>query len=73
MEVEYGRQQANANITTVTLPSHQYQHISQIHEVPTIAWLIVFLYYQPHTHMFGIDHRMSKFSKLRIAYKVNTY
>jgi len=42
----------NANITSVTLPSHQQQHITQSHEVPTIARRIVFLYYQVHTHIW---------------------
>jgi hypothetical protein len=69
-EVEYGRQQAKCNITLVTLPSHQNQHIPQIHEVPTIAWLVVFLYYQQHT--VAVDQIISKHLKLWIAYLVGT-
>jgi len=42
----------NANIAPVTLSSYQYQHITQVHEVPTIACLIVFLYYHAHTHIW---------------------
>jgi hypothetical protein len=58
----------NTNITPVILPSHQYQHITQIHEVPVIAWLIVFLYYQAHTHIWYWQKNVKIFKTTDLLY-----